>query len=152
MLLFLDFDGVLHPEPCYRRDDLFCQVPRFESIMRDFELVDIVISSSWRENRTMKELKSFFSPDISARIIGLTPQWTTLNFPDDAKFYPRHMEIDSWRKRAGRDRETWIALDDRDDWFEPLLPNLILCDASVGIDDNVETQLRRMLTQKSEEI
>lgn len=47
MILFLDFDGVLHTE----HDDgptpdesVFCHLPRFEAVMRDFPTVEIVIS------------------------------------------------------------------------------------------------------------
>lgn len=67
MLLFLDFDGVLHPqydgEPT-PVSELFCHLPRFESILQDFPSVEIVISSTWRNQFTLEELRSRFSPDI----------------------------------------------------------------------------------------
>ena len=56
MILFLDFDGVLHPlhdnVPTPENhdnvptpaDQLFCYLPRFEAVMRDFPMVKIVIS------------------------------------------------------------------------------------------------------------
>ncbi|MFZ3000646.1 MAG: HAD domain-containing protein [Undibacterium umbellatum] len=50
MILFLDFDGVLHPEPCYDKTQLFSCLPRLEAILRDFPTVQIVISSTWRKN------------------------------------------------------------------------------------------------------
>lgn len=49
MILFLDFDGVLHPEG---EDHIlnggvdFCFLPRLESLLREFPHVKIVISSS----------------------------------------------------------------------------------------------------------
>ncbi|WP_205895069.1 HAD domain-containing protein [Metapseudomonas otitidis] len=52
MILFLDFDGVLHPEydgQATPADVVFCHLPRFEAVMRDHPEVEIVISSTWRE-------------------------------------------------------------------------------------------------------
>lgn len=49
MILFLDFDGVLHPQyedqvvPAYVA---FCHLSRFERVMRDFPAVQVVISST----------------------------------------------------------------------------------------------------------
>ena len=48
MILFLDFDGVLHPEPCDEDGEPFCNLPALEAILRDFPAVEIVISSMWR--------------------------------------------------------------------------------------------------------
>jgi len=73
--LFLDFDGVLHPEPCFDRSRLFCQLPVLEAVLRDFPEVDIVISSSWRELLHLDDLKSLFSGDIAWRIVGVTPRF-----------------------------------------------------------------------------
>lgn len=41
MIPFLDFDGVLHPEydaPCIPTEVAFCHLPRFERVMREFEV------------------------------------------------------------------------------------------------------------------
>jgi hypothetical protein len=49
MILFLDFDGVLHPEydgQAAPADVVFCHLPRFEAVMRDHPEVEIVISST----------------------------------------------------------------------------------------------------------
>jgi hypothetical protein len=43
MILFLTFDGVLHPMK--RENRSLVHVPRFEVVMRDYPAVDIVISS-----------------------------------------------------------------------------------------------------------
>ena len=59
MILFLDFDGVLHPEG---EDHIlnggadFCFLPRLETLLREFPFVKIVISSSWREHLLNKTL------------------------------------------------------------------------------------------------
>ncbi|MEI8159118.1 MAG: HAD domain-containing protein [Burkholderiales bacterium] len=49
MVLFLDFDGVLHPQydgQAVPENVAFCHLPRFESLMRAFHAVEIVISST----------------------------------------------------------------------------------------------------------
>ena len=46
MILFLDFDGVLHPEPSLAKD-AFCRLPLIEEILQDFPQVQIVVSSAW---------------------------------------------------------------------------------------------------------
>ena len=75
MILFLDFDGVLHPQ--YEHEPVptelaFCHLARFEALMRKFPSVEIVISSTWREQFSMEVLRAKFSTDIAARIIGRT--------------------------------------------------------------------------------
>jgi hypothetical protein len=76
VILFLDFDGVLHPEG---EDHVlnggadFCFLPRLEALLREFPQVKIVISSSWREQLLYKTLLKPFSSDIRARILGATP-------------------------------------------------------------------------------
>lgn len=35
MILFLDFDGVLHPAICHCDADLLCRRPLLESVLRD---------------------------------------------------------------------------------------------------------------------
>jgi len=62
MILFLDFDGVLHP--MNRATGVFSLLPHFEQVMRDYPGVDIVVSSTWRETYSIEELRSVF-PKIS---------------------------------------------------------------------------------------
>jgi hypothetical protein len=74
MILFLDFDGVTHPEPCVH-ENVFCRLHLIESVLRERELrdVQIVISSSWREHHSLDDLRQFFSEDIQGRVVGVTP-------------------------------------------------------------------------------
>jgi hypothetical protein len=146
MLLFLDFDGVLHPEPCYDDAKLFCQRPQFEAVMREHPNVDIVVSSSWCDTRSLEELQALFATDIGNRIVGVTPNWREhSDLFDVIGNYPRHVEIEAWRRQSGRLWEPWVALDDRAYWFKPFLENLVRCDPSIGFDVPVETELRRRL-------
>ena len=75
MILFLDFDGVLHPEQL--GEDEFCRAPILWEVLRECVHVKVVISSSWREIYTLDELVEFVTrgggEDLANRIIGATP-------------------------------------------------------------------------------
>jgi hypothetical protein len=149
MIIFLDFDGVLHPaydgEPT-PADEVFCHLPRFESIMRDFPQVEIVVSSMWRYQFTLDVLRARFSPDIAARIIGSTPQ-TELT---EHSYQParREMEILNWLGVAGRDGEPWIALDDSAWQFTQHRDRLVDCTWYIGLNENAKMRLRAELTKE----
>lgn len=146
MILFLDFDGVLHPEHDGEptpADRVFCHLPRFEAIMRDFPSVEVVISSKWRCQFSIDDLRSRFSPDIAARIIGATPQ-TDAN---DDQYLParREGEILEWLAANGRENAPWIALDDASWQFQQHRDRLVACTWYIGLDEAVESRLRAML-------
>lgn len=44
LILFLDFEGVLHPQPCFQ-DNVFRRLP-WLAALREFPPVQIVISST----------------------------------------------------------------------------------------------------------
>ena len=146
VILFLDFDGVLHPEyvgQATPADVVFCHLLRFEGVMRDHPGVDIVISSTWREQFPLTTLRARFSPDIAARIIGATPVT-----PDIVgKYTPsrREGEILAWLRQAGREHEPWLALDDAAWQFQQHRDRLVVCTGYVGFDDAAEAALREML-------
>jgi hypothetical protein len=62
LILFLDVDGVLHPEGP-SREPKFCRLPLLEEWLRGRPGVEVVISSSWREVHPFEELVSFFAED-----------------------------------------------------------------------------------------
>lgn len=146
MILFLDFDGVLHPEPCYDDGQLFSCLPRLESVLRDFPAVEIVISSTWREKYCLAELKIFFSADIAARIIGVTPVWQEIPEIVDALGYQRHAEIEGWLRQSEESWRSWLAIDDKSYLFRPFLKNLIKTNSLIGIDADAENRLRKHLS------
>jgi hypothetical protein len=94
MLLFLDFDGVLHPAISTDAIDLFCRRPLLEDVLRSCPQVDVVISSTWRETRTLDQLQSLFSADIQPRIIAVTPRWRDVQNHADMGTYVRQAEIE----------------------------------------------------------
>ncbi len=66
MLIFLDFDGVLHSAHSRPNATLFSQIPIFEQFFNQAEYADcqFVISSTWRINRSLDDLRAYFSPDF----------------------------------------------------------------------------------------
>ncbi|MGZ3238697.1 MAG: HAD domain-containing protein [Burkholderiaceae bacterium] len=142
MILFLDFDGVLHPEPCFQDVLLFCHMPKLEAVLRDLPAVEVVISSSWRKGRTLEQLQIFFSPEIRKQIIGMTPAFRDhRELVDVIGDYPRQVEIEAWRRAAGRLADGWVAIDDCAHWFQPSLQNLVVCDPKTGMTDTTAIEL-----------
>jgi hypothetical protein len=139
MILFLDFDGVLHT--INRSRGTFEHLVLFESVLRDFPQVDIVISSAWREDHSLEELQSFFSTDIRRRIIDATPVLHHLS-----QRHLRQAEIMLWLREVGREYEGWVALDDSDWLFSPLCRNLVLVDPDTGFSPDAEKRLRKKLS------
>ncbi len=146
MFLFLDFDGVLHPQydgvptPV---GEVFCHLSLFESIMRDFPHVEIIISSTWRYQFSIEELRSKFSPDIAGRIVGMTPQTEH----DEREYVQarREVEILEWLAISGRSDAAWIALDDAAWLFDKHRDRLVHCTWYVGLNDEVELKLKSAL-------
>jgi hypothetical protein len=131
MILFLDFDGVLHPMPTDTRGH-FCHLLTLEQFLGKYADVQVVISSSWRETYPFNDvIVALFSPDVRSRILGMTPI---------VKLGSRHHEIQAWIEANGYTGR-WLALDDARDEFPAQCRQLIACDTKTGLDKAVLTQL-----------
>jgi hypothetical protein len=143
-ILFLDFDGVLHPVggvPMKRR---LARLPLLEALLREPALreVGIVISSTWRIAYTMAQLRSSFAPDMRDRIVDRTPQLDT-SLPQHA----RHAEISAWLARHP-DVSHWVAVDDDVRGFPPgAHGNTVFTCADTGLTGRDIEVLRTRLTQ-----
>ena len=139
MILFLDFDGVLHG----LGRPIFEHLPRFEAILREFPYVEVVISSSWREQFPLDKIREFFSEDVQPKIIGTTPV-ITAKWPPYLR-YVRHQEIQDFIANHGFDTRPWLALDDDMTLFPADCPSLVLCEEVTGFDDEMADVLRARL-------
>lgn len=137
-ILFLDFDGVLHPFLARFSTDAFCYLSRLEKVLREFPAVQIVIASTQREAAPLALLVHRFSPDISARIVGVTPTFEIHDAGDVAA--SRHREILAYLDDSAAD---WLALDDDASLFPPGCTELVLCND--GFQDAEERALRAAL-------
>lgn len=145
MILFLDFDGVLHPEPCFSQDMLFCFMPNFEKILREYPQISVVISSTWRETRSIDMLRGYFSIDVRHRIIGVTPSWKNHQELFDVIGYQRQTEVEAWLRDSDEPWTPWVAIDDKPFLFRPFLNNLVKTNSLTGFNEAAEAQLRTLL-------
>jgi HAD domain in Swiss Army Knife RNA repair proteins len=150
-ILFLDFDGVTHPDPC-REVEYFRQLPLIEDVLRDQRRVYIVISSSWRYDHTIDELRDRFSPDLRSRVIDVTPSVTRT---DDEGWIPRHLlqhhrewECRKWLRHHKAADVPWIAIDDVAEWFTPECPHLLVTMSDCGFTLEQAEVLRRMIKER----
>src|SRR5471030_668875 len=135
MILFLDVDGVLHPEANYDSSLLLCNLHVLEGVLRRHPDVDVVISSTWRETWTLAELQALFSPDISPRITDVTPRWQDIQDESAYGTYVRHAEIEAWLRSHNRTWEKWLAVDDQKHLFKPFCKNLFVTNSATGLTE-----------------
>lgn len=122
--LYLDFDGVLHPLgwPV----EHFKLLPRLEAILREFPHTSVVVTSSWRQAESLEKLRQYFSPDIRARIVGVTPH--------DAEGTSRMDQVLMHLKATGW-TGPFLALDDDRKAFSENWGHLLLCKSNEGLND-----------------
>ena len=149
MILFLDFDGVLHPEgeghlPSDGAE--FCFLPRLEALLRQFPHVDVVVSSSWRERLPYEALIAPFSGDIRRRIIGVTP---ARGMGRSHSYAHRESEILAWIDRHAAQGQQWVALDDAEWQFDTHKDHLVVCGFFSGFDETAEAELRAHFQKKN---
>jgi hypothetical protein len=145
VILFLDFDGVLHPDPCRDARRLFEHAPRLAALLEAFPEVCVVLSTSWRNTRSIDELVAPLSAPLRARVIGVTPTFGEFVAPARLIPYRRHAECLQWLEAQGQADRPWLALDDRASLFEPYCEQLIECDSRRGFDAQVARRLRTAL-------
>ncbi len=140
LILFLDFDGVLHSD-WDRPPTLFSQLPLLEQVLREHSHVNVVLSTSWRETDPLDVLREPFSEDIRARVIGATPVLnpiTRARYPHPLSPSERQSECEAWLIENRTAQHPWIAIDDRHWWFEPGCPRLFITAQKTGL---IEAQL-----------
>jgi hypothetical protein len=92
VVLFLDFDGVLHP--C--QSGSFRHMPLFEQWLLTHPSVEVVVSSTWRETHTFTELCSLFPATVRDRIIGTTPVFEDRLREDEIQHFACRHGIAHW--------------------------------------------------------
>lgn len=150
MILFLDFDGVLHPDPCFDPANYFCCLPALEAVLREFPRVEVVITSTWRTTRSLHELKSFFCEDIQERIISSTPNYTSHPELFETIGFQRQTEIEAWLRLTNQPWAKWVVIDDKPYLFRPFLQNLVKTESHLGFNSQAEVKLRNLLRSNNE--
>ncbi|MBU9199818.1 hypothetical protein KTD31_00195 [Burkholderia multivorans] len=134
-LIFLDFDGVLHP--CTA--GTFIYLDRFHAFLHDHPDVRVVLSTSWRNDHPWPALLGLFALELQGRFLGVTPEL------DAALPAVREAEIELWRREHGFLGAPWVALDDDASLFSPGCPELVLCETIRGLRPTQLEQIKRKL-------
>lgn len=152
-IVFVDFDGVLHPASCPER--LLCMHSNALAKVVSNMNARVVVSSTWRVRRSLSALRANVGPALGALIIDKTPIYTELDLktlPDRLHAFQRHTECVAWMRKHHENPDAWLALDDRPYIFYPFCPNLVQCDERTGLTVQtlklLETRLEQMSSSK----
>lgn len=151
VVLFLDFDGVTHPDRCFDLN-FFCRLPLIEEVVGEFPLAKIVISSSWRDYHSLDDMVEYFARDIRTRVIGTTPNAKSLSsswLPTRNHEFERQWECELWMEENRHWGDHWIAIDDRPYWFEPDCSKLLVTNPATGFQPGDQATLRQMLKERT---
>ncbi|MCG7657519.1 HAD domain-containing protein [Wielerella bovis] len=142
MIIFLDFDGVLHSTYTFQSNQMFSQLPIFETFFRqpEYAKIEFVISSTWRYGRNLNELRQPFSLDIAARVIGKTPENIATT-----RIGSREQEILHYLRDTRREGEVWLALDDVRSYFDRHADRVYFCTAGTGLTERDLPLLAQMI-------
>lgn len=146
MILFLDFDGVLHPDAVYLRHSgqielrtegaLFMWADRLAAALQPHPGVRIVLSTSWVRNIGFHRARKALPADLAVRVVGAT--WHSgmgKGWPDYIPWdnQTRYEQIQAYLSRLSAPAR-WIAVDDdAQGWASAELHRLIQTDPNSGI-------------------
>jgi len=142
LVLFLDFDGVLHPDAVYRtRYGLELRAPGalmmhagiLVEILSEFPSVKICLSTSWVRLLGYRRARSALPQELQERTVSGTWHSRMPRAPlDGYDLYTRYEQIRAAVTRAGITR--WVALDDDPDHSWPAHDTrLVRCDSTQGL-------------------
>lgn len=158
-IIYLDFDGVLHPEAVYRErggepylsenftEDghrLFEHAEILSNALKIYPDVKVVLSTSWVLSLGLEQTKSYLPLAISNRVIGSTYDADFI-YRDEFSSITRGQQvlIDVARRRPA----SWLAIDDDSrGWSEEKSSKLVLTHPVWGIShEDVLAQLTTAL-------
>lgn len=132
-VLFLDIDGVLHRGTT----GTVRHAAALAEVLAKFPEVRIVVSSTWRFQNSLKDLKGWFPPSLAQKMVDVTPVL------EHGK-HLRQQEIEAWLSR--HPTKHWLALDDEAALFEPGYAKLLLTDPTTGLTRSDLQALEQILT------
>jgi hypothetical protein len=156
--LFLDFDGVLHPDPFFinlktreitldpKLGTLFQWAPILAQVLDESPPVDIVLSTSWAARIGFKSAAAYLPQALASRVVDCVwrrDDWQTHRITS-GRFHrlTRYQQISQYVQRMKVSR--WIAIDDDDyGWPDELAHRLVLTHDDTGVSAaEVQTDLR----------
>lgn len=159
-VLFLDFDGVLHPDAVYlsrqgpmlRADgELFMWAPYLVEILEHFPSVSVVLSTSWVRHLGFNRVLGFLPAFLVERVVGATWHSSMGKVWADEAVWDGRTRYDQISRYAARAHlSQWISLDDESaGWAEDALDRLVACNSQLGLGD---PDARRNLYQRLEQL
>jgi hypothetical protein len=137
VVLFLDFDGVLHPS-MNTEGNYFCCMPLLATVLQEVPNVGVIISSSWRHHHDIDELLDFFPEQLRHRVIGTTRSVL------DSRARNRHEEIVDYLHISNEARP-YVALDDSRIEFPRGFKHAHFCDPRTGLKHSDVLELVKRL-------
>nr|WP_315428145.1 HAD domain-containing protein [uncultured Albidiferax sp.] len=150
MILFLDYDGVLHPDSAYLvngrptlkgEGQLFMWAPLLVDVAADFPDLQVVLSTSWARELSFSRARDWLPLALRGCVIGAT--WHSAMAAPLAGFRmqltwwdqaTRYQQIKRYAGRAGL--ANWVAIDDQPEgWAEADQSKLVRTDGSTGLSD-----------------
>lgn len=129
MILFLDFDGVLHPHP--NDGAQFTCAPRVWELLDLHPEVSVVFSTGWRFEHAVTDLRQFATSQggehLANRFIDATPL-----LRHDADAGSRERDCRAWLA-GNRHAGPWLAVDDMPSLFTPGSAHLYAVNAKRGL-------------------
>jgi len=144
-VLYLDYDGVLHPEDVcvhprrgiYVRSPaghaLFEHAPLLEALLAPYPHLAIVLSTSWARVKGYTRARDYLAPELRQRVIGATFHSSHMRRSEFLAM-PRGLQV--WNDVVRRQPECWLALDDTyQDWPAWCADRLVRTHEVLGISD-----------------
>lgn len=159
MLLFLDYDGVLHPDDVFLMKDgrvelradgsLFMWASILVELISDLD-VQVVLSTSWVRHLGFKRARKALPKQLSSKVVGAT--WhSAMKLSGSGHILwdqqSRYEQIDSYLRRLSS-KQNWVAIDDdAAGWPDDKNEHLVLADPRLGLSDAcVRRELVKRLT------
>lgn len=162
VLIFLDFDGVLHPDAVYLRlncqielraeGELFMWSSHLVEALAPHQDVQIVLSTSWARNLGFQRARAALPAALRTRVIGATWHSSMSKGLTDYVVWDnqtRYEQIKAYLSRLSAPAR-WLAVDDDGQgWAEADRQRLIQTDQNRGLSCS---ETRAELARKLEEL
>lgn len=157
-IVFLDFDGVLHPEDVRLIQGRIVLMPDGHNLFEHADLlaehlaprddIDIVLSTTWVMRKSFDFAKSRLPEALQRKVIGATYHSSMASDAWGISGYgwlnqTRYQQIGRYVRRHRV--EEWLALDDDDSgWPDAMRHRLVKCDEWGGIGEALDDFLTKL--------
>lgn len=150
VVVFLDIDGVLHPDMSPPEDEFSC-VEAFERAVSPYREVDIVITGRKRLYMGLDRIRTKFSVEVASRIVGVTPDLSSEEDAADPEL-ERTVWMSKNRSASPAQARRWIAVGPlRAFSGEESVDHVLLVSPKVGFTDADGALLQGAIEAKLEE-